>query len=161
MSIDVKMAAKTDTVTNRFKKVAKQGNSLSAAMNVCGEIIISSIESNFEAEGRFSSVGSWRGGSSRWADLSDRTKEARARAGKWPGKMLQMSQGGLAASISKNVQGNTLTVGTNKAYAAIHQFGGQAGRGRKVTIPARPFLVVQDEDIEDMMDVLSKHMEKS
>ena len=30
-------------------------------------------------------------------------------------------------------------------YAAIHQFGGKAGRGRKVTIPARPFLPVKSD----------------
>ena len=29
-------------------------------------------------------------------------------------------------------------------YAAIHQFGGFAGRGRKVKIPARPYLAVND-----------------
>jgi len=161
MGINIKLSANTDGAVDRLKKVAGKAGNLSAPLNACGEILLSSIESNFEAEGRFSEVGSWRGGNSRWADLSERTKEARARVGKWPGKTLQMSAGGLAASISKTVQGNTLTVGTNKAYAAIHQFGGQAGRGRRVTIPARPFLVIQDEDVEDMMDVLSKHMEKS
>lgn len=31
-------------------------------------------------------------------------------------------------------------------YAAIHQFSGQAGRGRKVNIPARPYLGLSDED---------------
>ncbi|MDD4942734.1 MAG: phage virion morphogenesis protein [Rhodoferax sp.] len=40
---------------------------------------------------------------------------------------------------------NTLTVGNTMAYAAIQQFGGQAGRGRKVTIPARPFLPVHPD----------------
>ena len=38
--------------------------------------------------------------------------------------------------------GSAVTVGNSMAYAAIHQFGGKAGRGRKVTIPARPFLPV-------------------
>lgn len=33
-------------------------------------------------------------------------------------------------------------VGSSRLYAAIHQFGGTAGRGRRVTIPARPFLPV-------------------
>lgn len=37
---------------------------------------------------------------------------------------------------------NSVTVGNSMIYAAIHQFGGQAGRNRKVTIPARPFLPV-------------------
>ena len=40
------------------------------------------------------------------------------------------------------VSGNAVTVGNSMEYAAIHQFGGRAGRGRKVTIPARPFLPV-------------------
>lgn len=31
-------------------------------------------------------------------------------------------------------------------YALIHQEGGQAGRGRKVTIPARPYLGLSEDD---------------
>ncbi|MDK4527295.1 phage virion morphogenesis protein, partial [Kingella kingae] len=37
-------------------------------------------------------------------------------------------------------------------YAAIHNFGGMAGRNRKVRIPARPFLVLTNEDKQDLMD---------
>ena len=37
---------------------------------------------------------------------------------------------------------NSVTSGSDRKYAAIHQFGGQAGRGHKVTIPPRPFLPV-------------------
>ena len=33
-----------------------------------------------------------------------------------------------------------VSIGSNLEYAAIHQFGGRAGRNRKVTIPARPYL---------------------
>lgn len=39
----------------------------------------------------------------------------------------------------------TLTVASTPKYAAIQQFGGKAGRGRKVTIPARPFLPVHQD----------------
>jgi phage virion morphogenesis protein len=45
------------------------------------------------------------------------------------------------------IRANGIVIGTNKIYAAIHQFGGQAGRGKKVPIPARPYLLFQDEDI--------------
>ncbi|TSA12012.1 MAG: phage virion morphogenesis protein, partial [Deltaproteobacteria bacterium] len=45
------------------------------------------------------------------------------------------------------IRANGIIIGTNVIYAAIHQFGGKAGRGRKVTIPARPYLMFQDEDI--------------
>lgn len=48
----------------------------------------------------------------------------------------------LSRQIFPSVSGNTLTVSSSPLYAAIHQFGGQAGRGRRVTIPARPFLPV-------------------
>ncbi|GAB4209337.1 MAG: phage virion morphogenesis protein [Tibeticola sp.] len=51
----------------------------------------------------------------------------------------------LGKQIVYSATGNRLTVSTTAvtaAYAAIQQFGGQAGRGRKVTIPARPFMPV-------------------
>ena len=31
-------------------------------------------------------------------------------------------------------------IGSDVVYAAIHEFGGMAGRGRRVKIPARPYL---------------------
>ena len=38
---------------------------------------------------------------------------------------------------------DSLTVGSTPKYAAIQQFGGQAGRGHKVTIVPRPFLPIR------------------
>lgn len=40
---------------------------------------------------------------------------------------------------------DTLTVTSTPAYAAIQQFGGKAGRGHKVAIPARPFLPIRQD----------------
>jgi phage virion morphogenesis protein len=40
---------------------------------------------------------------------------------------------------------DSLTVESTPLYAAIQQFGGKAGRGRKVTIPARPFLPIHQD----------------
>lgn len=59
--------------------------------------------------------------------------------------------GVLAASIRYQLTdgGNAVEIGTNRfsdkiaTGAAIHQFGGQAGKGHKVKIPARPFLPIQ------------------
>ncbi len=39
----------------------------------------------------------------------------------------------------------TLTITSTPQYAAIQQFGGKAGRGHKVTIPARPFLPIRPD----------------
>ena len=43
-----------------------------------------------------------------------------------------------------SVRGEMLRVGSNKEYARIHQEGGRAGRGRKVTIPQRRYLGAPD-----------------
>ena len=172
---------------------AKIGN-LKPVLDIIGEIVKSSVEENFQQGGRYSSAGSWRGGSAKWQDLADSTKKARQRKGKWPGKILVVSAAGLASSITHRVIGDAVHVGTNKVYAAIHQFGGlidrEAGQGTirhrvtrdgslmrqegfpnlavfsskkhkhvvksvsfgpyQIRIPARPFLVVQNEDFTEM-----------
>lgn len=58
----------------------------------------------------------------------------------------------LMNSITSYYDNNIAMVGTNEPYAAIHQFGGKAGRGRKVDIPARPFLVLTPQDEDDILD---------
>ena len=62
--------------------------------------------------------------------------------------VLQVSTAGLAASVRTEHSDSTATIGAgagkSAAYAAIQQFGGQAGRGKKVTIPARPYLPLVD-----------------
>lgn len=80
----------------------------------------------------------------RWKSLASRTILQRSKKGHWPGKMLQVSTAGLAASVQPFHSGTQAGIqagsGKSAAYAAIHQFGGQAGRGRRTTIPARPYL---------------------
>ena len=82
--------------------------------------LLSITEENFESEG-------W--GGQRW-------KQSR-RAADEGGKTLQKS-GQLAASLTTQVGSNYARIGSNKKYAAIHHLGGQAGRGHKTNLPARP-----------------------
>jgi len=49
--------------------------------------------------------------------------------------------GTLMRSITHEVERDRAIVGPTVVYAAIHEFGGMAGRGRRVRIPARPYLV--------------------
>lgn len=58
----------------------------------------------------------------------------------------------LMNSITSYYDNNVAEVGTNEPYAAIHQFGGKAGRGRKMDIPARPFLVLTTQDEDDILE---------
>lgn len=50
----------------------------------------------------------------------------------------------LSTQIYKLVDRNTLTIGSPMAYAAINHYGGKAGRGKKVTIPSRKFMPIDD-----------------
>ena len=71
--------------------------------------------------------------------------------------------GRLRASITHNVTdgGRAVEVGSNLIYAAIHQFGGQAGRGRKVTIPARPFLGIGRRDRDGILRIVGRALERA
>lgn len=60
--------------------------------------------------------------------------------------------GALRNSLSELYDNDTALVGTNMVYAAIHHFGGMAGRNRKVRIPARPFMTLTNEDKQDLLD---------
>ena len=60
--------------------------------------------------------------------------------------------GAMRQSIDELSDNDTALVGTNMVYAAIHQFGGWAGRNRKVYIPARPFLQLTNQDKQDLLD---------
>ena len=88
--------------------------------------LLSMSEDNFASE-------SWGG------DPWEQSK----RAAKENGKTLQKT-GQLAASLTTQSSNDFARIGTNKVYAAIHHMGGQAGRGRKVNIPARPYLPINN-----------------
>lgn len=65
--------------------------------------------------------------------------------------------GQLRDSIRYQMIGDdTVAIGTNKIYAAIHQLGGQAGRGHAATIPARPYLGFSTADIEEINKIISE-----
>lgn len=59
------------------------------------------------------------------------------------GNKILIQSGLLSQSFTQKVTGSSAQVGTNKSYAAIHQFGGKAGRNKKATIPARPFMPIK------------------
>ena len=120
-----------------------------------------------------------------WKPLTQATREARARRaagknamrkdGRFKAAALRrfvgayntakplLDTGRLRNSITYRLLGASgVEVGSNVAYAALHQFGGQAGRGKKVTIPARPFLATRERGLpreygEIIRDALARH----
>lgn len=66
----------------------------------------------------------------------------------------------LMNSITSEYTNDEAIVGTNEPYAAIHQFGGKAGRGRKATIPARPFLQLTPQDEADILEDVQDYFQR-
>jgi phage virion morphogenesis protein len=64
----------------------------------------------------------------------------------------------LRSSITYETAGNYLVIGTSTIYAAIHQFGGKAGRGRKVLIPQRAFLGVNEQDLAEFSRIMEDYL---
>lgn len=110
------------------------------------ETMNEAVAQNFEEEGR-----------PKWPDLSEITKRKRAAEGKWPGKILQVSSQ-LKLSIQSYATNNTAMVGTNKVYAAIHHFGGKAGKNRKAEIPKRPYMQLTEEDIDKIKKIILDYL---
>ena len=61
--------------------------------------------------------------------------------------------------LAYKVRGGGLAVGTNVIYGAIHQLGGEAGRvAHRVTLPARPFLGLSEDDRSHILEIVQEHL---
>lgn len=83
-------------------------------------------------------------------------------------KQMLIESGRLRSRVHYQADEASATIGVNGIpYAAIHQFGGMAGRGRKVKIPARPYLgvnqgeslVLAETDRRWILEVINRYME--
>ncbi len=130
-----------------------------------GEVLVGSITRNFEAGGR----------PEKWRPLAEATllggagyggKRTTKRSGATKGyqrhlqgKMVLITSGRLKNSIVKEATNEHAVVGSNMVYAALHNFGGEAGRkSARVLVPARPYIVAQEEDKAQMHEMLRRWM---
>lgn len=120
-------------------------------------VLLDAVEENFAQEGRPD-----------WVDLTEHTKESRRKKGKWPGKILQVNQGGLASSITARHSRDEAAAGTNKVYAPTHQFGAKKGEfGRTSSglpipfgdIPARDFLSLGQDDVREIDHIIRDYLD--
>jgi phage virion morphogenesis protein len=139
-------------LTNFTERVLRHPEPL---LNIAGEVMRGSIETTFRTQG--SPSGSWPA-------LSPSTLR-RGRGGL--GRKILIQSGRLKNTITYQVAGNTLTIGSNLKYAGIQQHGGEAGRkgpfkkkhGRRARIPARPYLVFRPEDPDKIGTAMDRYIE--
>lgn len=97
-------------------------------MDEIGNLLVESVHENFNAEGR---PDSW---------------EPRRDDNPWP---ILRRTGALYNSISYSVFGDTVTVDENVGYGTFHDQGTSR-------LPARPFLLIQPEDEQAIMDLIAR-----
>ena len=142
MSEPIEIKLDNKEIESRLLDLAKRSENLRPLMKNIAGIFAYSTEENFKEEGR----------PDKWTDLAESTKKQRTKTGHYPGQILQVS-GQLASSISTYYDNDSAVIGSNLDYAAIHQLGGQAGKNQSVTIPARPYLQLNNEDFEEILSV--------
>lgn len=109
-------------------------------MEVAGETVVASIHRAFLAGGKPKT----------WESLSPVTLAIKDGQGS-----TLIGKGGMASglmgSIHYEAEDDNVYIGTNKIYAASMHFGRKGGGWGGSDIPAREFLVVQEEDWDEIM----------
>lgn len=147
MSNPIKIKIDNNAVNEKLLEIAQKSENLRLLMKNIAGIFAYSTEENFKNDGR----------PDKWTDLAETTKKQRTKTGHYPGQILQVS-GQLASSISTYYDNDSAVIGSNLDYAAIHQLGGQTGRNHSVTIPARPYLKLSEDDFKELLLSINYHL---
>jgi len=146
-----------ESVRVMLRKLADATKHPTEAMEGIGGYAVGSVQQNFEAEGR-----------------PDKWKERKSAAA----HPLLRDSNRLFDSITYEVAGDAVYIGTNVAYAAAHQFGvdkkveipgfTRTRRGKRenvsaherhIIIPARPYLMLQSDDDAAIVALLENFLE--
>lgn len=117
---------------------ASVGDLLPLMKNI-GEVALQSVQENFEVGGRPA-----------WQPLAPATVKAK-------GHSKPLIASGILKNVVMKASATEVVVGVQpaaQAYAAIQHFGGRAGRNHRVTIPARPYMLLQPEDLQEIDDLV-------
>jgi phage virion morphogenesis protein len=138
-------SSNSDAISSSIRLIERKLGNLQPALAIIGETVKTSVVRNFEKGGRPAG----------WQELAPATLARKKGGATLIGKG---HAGGLMGSIHSEIGPKSVMVGTDKVYGAIHQFGGLVGRGGKVKIPARPYLLVQEEDWTEINDQLGDYI---
>lgn len=157
MQIDVEI--KDAEAKRLFTRLQRRAKDLRPAFREIGEIVRSSVIKNFQTGGRpekwiptkIRSIYQAYAGRKTRSGARRKAYTLRGRLTKGferytSGKKTLIDRARLQNSITAHAETDRVVLGTDLVYARIHQLGGMAGRNNKVKIPARPYLLVQDED---------------
>ena len=165
MALEITIKIKDEGIKTTLAQISERTHNLTPVMKIIAQIVRTSIVKNFESGGR---PVAWK---------------PSQRVLKSGGQTLRKS-GQLMNSLTAKATSSQAIVGTNKIYAAIQNFGGVTkpheirpsakkalfwpGAKHPVKkimhpgskIPARPFMMVQDEDWAEMIKAAEEYLLK-
>jgi phage virion morphogenesis protein len=117
---------------------------MSEVLDTIGAQVESQTQRRISSERRAPDGAPWKP----WSDEYAKTRHG--------GQDLLQGEGDLLQSIIHNVlhAGMGVEIGSNEVYAAIHNFGGNAGRGHAAKIPQRQFLGLSPSDEKAILGVV-------
>lgn len=165
--MDVRIEVDDAEVNRLFAELVRRATDLRPLMQDLGEYLAESTKQRFAT--------STAPDGSRWAPNAQATYLAYLGAFKGSfGKGGKITKGGaarasgkkpligetrrLSSEIQYRADATSVEVGSSLVYSAIHQFGGQAGRGGTTRIPARPYLGLSAEDDEAVRGIAGKYL---
>ena len=160
MSIGLKIEVNDQGIQDLLSVTQKRFQDLTPAFKNIGEYMIRERDELFrdekDPEGR------------PWAPLAESTKYSILRKKKTAKQMARSLAGKKILTQDHHLKRTVYKAGTDQvvispdktsqAYAVIHQLGGKAGRGRKVTIPARPHLGFNAENKKEFIEIIKDHL---
>ncbi|MDP3014247.1 MAG: phage virion morphogenesis protein, partial [Candidatus Subteraquimicrobiales bacterium] len=162
--VTISVKVEDGEVRAMLRGIAERTGNLTPAMRLIGQIIRNSVVKNFMEGGR---PQKWKPHAEATIMGGIRKKDFKKKGGLRVAASRRLSKGKvlvdtarLQNSIKSKAFKDRAEIGTKVIYAAIHQFGGKAGRGHKVNVPARPFLMVQGEDWTEIRAALTDHILK-
>ena len=128
-----------DIVAFLKKTAITLNNDLSPLMKVARVFLKNTVDENFETEGTHTG--------DKWKEWSPAYKIQRIKKGRMGGRILSLD-GHLRKSIQAKSGKDFALVGTNKIYAAIHNFGGNSTLKHNQNMPQREFMRINQTQLE-------------
>lgn len=145
MNDNVEIKCNYKEINNKLLQLQERAQNMRPLMKSAALIMKNYVDENFETQGEHSG--------DKWKEWSDEYKEHREKIGRGDGRILSL-EGELRESISSIVTDESAMVGSNKEYAAIHNFGGdikKRGGNGSFEMDARPYAVWTD-DLQELIE---------
>jgi phage virion morphogenesis protein len=149
--VQIHVDVEDESVRLALRDLAKRAANLQPAFEEIGASLVTSTQQRFEdqvdPEGQ------------PWPALAESTQQKKVSRGRVRGSENILRVGGdLYRSITYLARADEVSVGSNRRYAAIQQLGGQAGRGKAVYVPPRPYLGLSEDDRQEIHQILLDHL---